>query len=496
MVFPQRSWIRDIAVDADGNALFAGSTIAAIPTTPGVVWPDFDPTPFGRWGMPRSQAFAAKLNASGTRLLFATYLRSQEAADESAETIAVDEQGFVYAGGTALWKLNPNATQLVFSTAFRSIGKARLGLDGMLYVAGQGTNFGTAPDAYAGQTLFLWPAFIARLTPSGKVLASTVLGGGRANSIEFGADGSVVVAGSTTSLRFPTHGLLETPIMGGQMGFVARLNGSLSELSFGSYLGGGVAGAVPDGDGAIVSVLAGRRGDEPGVVLVRTVERQRGLAPRIDAVLNEASLLGGPIATGERVLIRGAGFAPAARVWFGDVEAELLAASESELIVQAPELPEAGSLALKVETPAGRSQPLEAEATRYSLTLYTLHGTGYGEALVLHEDGSVNSQNNPAPRGSVVTFLVNGVGPLRAEGGSVVPPEPLEVYVAGAYAQGVDAQLLPVAGLAGRVLRLKVYVPEPPPNAVTELPAEVGVNVKIGNQYSAYQQWPLTMWIQ
>src|SRR3981081_449769 len=44
--------------------------------------------------------------------------------------------------------------------------------------------------------------------------------------------------------------------------------------------------------------------------------------------------------------------------------------------------------------------------------IFTSDGTGTGEAAVLNASGTINSAANPAPRGSVITFYVTGLGAM------------------------------------------------------------------------------------
>jgi uncharacterized protein (TIGR03437 family) len=74
--------------------------------------------------------------------------------------------------------------------------------------------------------------------------------------------------------------------------------------------------------------------------------------------------------------------------------------------------------------------------------VYTVDGSGVGQAVVYNEDGSANSVTNPAARASTVTILVNGVADL-----------PLNVSIT-LGAQLVNAQVV------GDVTRVSVRVPD------------------------------------
>ncbi|HWQ32935.1 MAG TPA: carbohydrate binding domain-containing protein [Blastocatellia bacterium] len=89
--------IRDIAVDALGNACVVGVASGGWPTTPTAFQPQ--PAPSSS-ELPSIDAFVTKLNDSGTGLIFSTYLGSE--ANEEAAAAAVDPAGNVYVAGVTL----------------------------------------------------------------------------------------------------------------------------------------------------------------------------------------------------------------------------------------------------------------------------------------------------------------------------------------------------------------------------------------------------------
>ena len=78
--------------------------------------------------------------------------------------------------------------------------------------------------------------------------------------------------------------------------------------------------------------------------------------------------------------------------------------------------------------------------------LYTADGSGFGQSLAYNEDGSLNSTDNPAQRGSLVTLLINAFGSL---------PD-LAVFI-NSYALGVDGQVV------DDMFRVRVHLPDQPP---------------------------------
>jgi hypothetical protein len=207
-----------IALDNAGNAYVTGNTDSTnFPTSPGA----FQTAYAGS-----TDAFVAKLSASGGGLVYSTYLGGS-ALDEG-NAIAVDSSGSVYVTGRT-----GSADFPTTAGAFQTI--------------------------LAGAT----DAFVAKLNPSGSALAySTFLGGSLPDSaygIAVDAAGNAYVTGQTTSADFPTTaGAFQTVLAGANNAFVAKLNATGSALAYSTYLGGssidqGSAIAVDGGGNAYVA---------------------------------------------------------------------------------------------------------------------------------------------------------------------------------------------------------------------------------------------------
>jgi hypothetical protein len=194
-----------IAVDADGNAYVVGSSSpfagrpATFPTTAGALQPVF--------GGGFADAFVAKLDATGSALVYSTFLGGSQS--EGASSIVVDAAGNAYvSGGT------------------------------------RSTDFPTTAGAFQTILRGTSDAFVTKLNPAGSALVySTFLGGGGddAGNIAVDADGNAYLAGSTTSTDFPTTAdAFQARLAGGQNAFVAKLDPTGSALSYSTYLGGTV----------------------------------------------------------------------------------------------------------------------------------------------------------------------------------------------------------------------------------------------------------------
>jgi hypothetical protein len=264
------------AVDSAGNVYVTGHTDSNLPTTPGA----FQTTGSG--------AFVAKLNATGTALLYATYLGTTY----SGTGIAVDAAGDAFvmgAGGNVpttpnaisatgnvfVAELNPTGTGLIYSTylpgavssasdTLSASGAIALDGSGNIYVAGAAIA-GLPVTAGAYQTACLASsgapnAFFAKINPTLSGTASLVyasyLGGtssvgDAAMGIALDGSGNAYVEGYTTSNNFPTtSGALQRASAGGLWGddFVAKFNPALSgaaSLVYSTYLGGSGSEYVP-----------------------------------------------------------------------------------------------------------------------------------------------------------------------------------------------------------------------------------------------------------
>ncbi|HEV2379860.1 MAG TPA: SBBP repeat-containing protein [Terriglobia bacterium] len=194
-----------VAVDNAGNAYLTGDTASAD-------FPTANPLQASS-GTSASDVFVTKLNASGSALMYSTYLGG--GAGNWGTGVAVDSSGNAYVVG--------NTTSTDFPTAkpFQAIDRA-------------------SPRARCS-------AFVAKLNTAGtRLLYSTYLGGSVENwgyGIAVDSSGSAYVTGSTLSPDFPTAVPLQatnkaTPKTETVTAFIAKLNSSGSALVYSTYLGG------------------------------------------------------------------------------------------------------------------------------------------------------------------------------------------------------------------------------------------------------------------
>jgi hypothetical protein len=198
-----------IAVDAAGNAYVVGTTQSLdFPTTAGA----FDRTPGDTFNGP--DAFVSKLNATGSALVYSTYLGG--GGFDFGRAIAIDAAGNAYVTGKT-----------------------------------QSANFPTTAGAFDRTANFIQTprpqgiddGFVAKLNAAGSALVySTYLGGvdnDEPRAIALDAAGNAYVAGETVSADFPvTAGAFDTVRSGEYDAFVTKLNTAGSALVYSTFLGG------------------------------------------------------------------------------------------------------------------------------------------------------------------------------------------------------------------------------------------------------------------
>ena len=113
---------------------------------------------------------------------------------------------------------------------------------GNAYLTGytESLNFPEASGSRAGNPSGV-DVYVAKLSPAGKLLYITYLGGSgddRGYGIAVDSSGAAVVAGWTYSTNFPVVNGAQPRLGGGRDGFVAKLNAAGNALVFSTYLGG------------------------------------------------------------------------------------------------------------------------------------------------------------------------------------------------------------------------------------------------------------------
>ena len=272
--------VSSMAVDSSGNAFLSGGASSPFPTTAGAFDTNTEPH------------FIAKMNPTGSALIYSTFFGSlSETAlcGEFQGGIALDSSNNAYLTGytTAtdfpvttgafqtklgnpqgcsafVTKLNNTGSNLVYSTYLGGTNGLDIGFgitvdsSGNAYVAGQAgsTDF---PTNNAIQSMYgggQSDAFVTELNPNGNGLVfSTFLGGtagDAAGALAIDGAGAIYVGGSTSSSDFPTKNPLQATNKGSNA-FITKLAPGGSSLVYSTYLGGSgtefTFGLVVDGLG-------------------------------------------------------------------------------------------------------------------------------------------------------------------------------------------------------------------------------------------------------
>ena len=189
-----------ISVDSAGNSYITGSTSSSDFPTVNPVQPNHGP------GCCNTDAFVTKLNASGSALVYSTYLGGE--GNDRGEAIAVDTSGSAHVVGST------NSADFPIANALQPTHTGGIFAD----------------------------AFVVKLNAAGNAFVySTYLGGSRTDSgfgIAVDAGANAYVIGSTSSEDFPTSNPLQPNRSGPQDSFVSKINPTGAALLYSTYLGG------------------------------------------------------------------------------------------------------------------------------------------------------------------------------------------------------------------------------------------------------------------
>jgi pimeloyl-ACP methyl ester carboxylesterase len=257
-----RDWGLGIAVDAAGNAYVTGYTESR--DFPTVVGPDTS------YNGGLYDAFVAKVNPSGTGLVYAGFLGGSDR--DMGRGIAVDAAGNAYVTGVTnsrnfpavvgpdtsyngsydafVAKVNPSGTGLVYAGFLGGsdwdVGEGiAVDADGNAYVTGytRSRDFPTVVGPDTSYNGGYYDAFVAKVNPEGTGLVyAGFLGGSDIDEgygIAVDADGNAYVTGETDSRNFPAVVGPDTSYNGGYSDvFVAKVNPSGTGLVYAGFLGG------------------------------------------------------------------------------------------------------------------------------------------------------------------------------------------------------------------------------------------------------------------
>ncbi len=478
-----------IAVDASADAYVTGFTSSTnFPTTPGAYLTTL-PTLGG--------IYVTKIAPTGASLIYSTFLGPDEVSDngivspgDQGMVIRVDSQGNAIvlaatvspefpvtagafqstgpsaawaspagAGQTALAKLNPAGSALVYSTYITGGNSLDIDSAGNAYVVGTASyGFPTTAGAYqacshGGSS----DVFATEFGPDGTLLGATYLGGsgadGASGIVAVGA-GSVDIAGSTNSPDFPT--VTGNPIP--NLAFVANILINNPNQTDGPCLAYSIQNAASFNEGAIA----------PGEVVTL---RGKGIGPQQGVILDPGL---NPFPT------QLAGV----QVFFNNLPAPLLYVQSEQINAVVPW--GAGNASfnpgVSVEVKYNGATVSGAVLLTQTAPGIFLANVATGLGAITNADGTPNSTSNPAKVGTVITFYGTGGGPLNPAGGDgeVWPLSPLanltlppSVQINGVNATVTYAGSAPLS--VSGVFQINVMIPD-----LSSPPPTVPVTITIG----------------
>jgi uncharacterized protein (TIGR03437 family) len=169
----------------------------------------------------------------------------------------------------------------------------------------------------------------------------------------------------------------------------------------------------------------------------------------VDFINNAASNSFAGIAPGEIVTLSGTGLGPSKLVsaqpgdngfyatqlagtivQFNGVAAPLIYTSATQVSAVAPYGVSGADTQVTVTYNGQTSVPATVEVLPLATGVFTLDGSGVGQAAVINQDGTLNNASHPAPIGSVVSFFITGGGqtsPGGVDGQVATLPLPRQV---------------------------------------------------------------------
>lgn len=376
-----------IAVDGAGAVVIAGSTTAyQLPVTPGTLGQQCLCTDTVTTG------FVAKFAAGGAQLMWATYVP----ANVSVAAVILDNSGNVILGGST-------------SPGF-PVTK------GALQVAHPA---GEPPPTYA-----MHAGFVSKIDSLGqRFLFSTYLGGpGGVAALSTDKQGNIWATGSSVPSELPLPDSI--PALGSTYIVALSPDGSTVVRAMTAPAGAAGSGLVitPQGTvaglGTPISLLISASNQSTSVVGVANsaaLEVSGKIAPY--ELVSFYGIGIGPINAFGSQLVNGRLTASLGGVWvlFDGVAAPLLYAGPNQINAVVPaSVYGRSSTAVQITTPTGTITGPSLSVVASEPEVFVNPPPPWDRLAVnaraLNQDGSANSDSNPAARGSVVTIWATGAG--------------------------------------------------------------------------------------
>lgn len=449
----------DIAVDGAGQAWVVGASC---------------PAPLTTCDLSQGTASAIrKLDSTGSLALFGMTFGGGPGPDkafafrDSALGVASDATGAVWVVGTA-------QTNLVPTTA-----------DGLQSIRP------SAPYGLANGF-----GYALKLSSAGRLIYGTYLG----TDPELKSAATAVTVDSMGQPHFPIE--VGYPLTTMPLSAVTVLSGDGHKILVSRNLPAPVRFVALDNQGGLYVA-----GNTPTSAFLTTIDAYQranpggslsGYAAKFDlttkadsifsSVLNAASLVpghdrsypDGAAAPGEIVTLFGAGLPSNPKVSFDGAPAPIVYSDSGQINAVVPfGIANASTTVIVHGAEGGFVLPVSPAVP----ALFTQNGTGAGPLAALNQDGGLNSVDNPASIGSVVSVYLSGAGtmsPPIADGqlGPLSPPFPFPALGVSAAINGLPSQVVfagQAPGLIAGLVQVNVQIP------VGVTPGTAQLTVFIGN---------------
>ena len=410
------------------------TAFAAAPSTPNRLYYAASPG----W-----DAFVAKINPTGTQLLYSTYLGG--ISNDYGNSIAIDAAGNAYvAGATASinFPVTAGSFQRTFAGGSIPFIDPRVATDIGIIDYPRGTD-----------------AFVAKLDPTGShILYASYLGSPYndwALGLAIDPSGNTLVSGYTLECTsFPTvaDGFPPQQTSSTSYAFLSQVSPDGSALTYSTCFGG-TGGAVasgialdPKGNAFLTGLGNMNMVFTPNAGTVGSalfMELQFPAAPpptiRSGGVVDAFTYYAGGASPGSLISIFGTGFASVATsapslpisinlggvsVKIDGIAAPIFYADSAQINVQVPWEVKSGTKDVVVSTAIGSSDPapLFVQAATPVIAV-----DPNGHAIAINQDQTLNSTNSPAPVNSILTLYLTGQGPVSntPATGAPAPSKPL-----------------------------------------------------------------------
>lgn len=265
------------------------------------------------------------------------------------------------------------------------------------------------------------------------------------------------------------------------------------DVAVGDFSGDGVADLITADQGT------------PNFTLLRNTTARPVMAN--NGVVNAASYRSGPVtvAPGEIITIFGRNLGPdqlvtarlrtpeyldttlaRTRVLFNGTPAPLIYVRSDQVSAVVPYgARPGGTITLQVENGVMFSAPMSLQVMAAHPGVFTLNASGSGGVAAINQDGTLNTPERPAAKGSIVVFFATGEGltnPPGIDGKiSTIPlPSPLLDVVVGIANQGAEILYAGATpGLVAGLMQINARIPLDAPSG-----ARVPLIIKVGEAFS------------